>query len=62
MYKALEHFPRSFEKVNFCGKIGYDFLRHQNTFRGPLLNSIHNGNEGFSFVESKIWEMIPENI
>ena len=33
-------------------------LRHQNTFKRPIVNSVYNGVETVSFMGLKIWEFI----
>ena len=33
-------------------------LRHQNTFKRPIVNSVYNGVETVSFMGLKIWEYI----
>ena len=40
---------------------GYN-LRHQNTFKRPIVNSVYNGTETVSFFGPKIWELIPTEI
>ena len=40
---------------------GYN-LRHQNTFKRPIVNSVYNGTEIASFLGPKIWELIPTEI
>ena len=37
-------------------------VRHQNTFKRPIVNSVYNGTETVSFLVSKIWEFIPTEI
>ena len=37
-------------------------LRHQNTFKRPIVNSVYNGTETVSFLVPKIWELIPTEI
>ena len=43
-------------------RIHGDNVRHQNTFRRPIVNSVHNGTETVSFLGHKIWELIPTEI
>ena len=38
---------------------GYN-LRHQNTFKRPIVNSVYNGTE--TVLGPKIWELIPTKI
>ena len=40
---------------------GYD-LRHQNTFKRPIVNSVYNGTETVSSWGPKMWELIPTEI
>ena len=40
---------------------GYN-LRHQNTFKRPIVNSVYNGTETVLFLEPKIWVLIPTEI
>ena len=40
---------------------GYN-LSHQNTFKGPIVNSVYNGTETVSLLGPKIWELIPTEI
>ena len=40
---------------------GYN-LRHQNTFKRPIVNSVYNSTETVSFSGLKIWELIPAEI
>ena len=37
-------------------------VRHQNTFKRPIVNSVYNGTETVSFLVPKIWELIPTEI
>ena len=40
---------------------GYD-LRHQKTFKRPIVNSVYNGTETVSSWGPKMWELIPTEI
>ena len=40
---------------------GYN-LRHQNTFKRPIVNSVYNSTETVLFLGPKIWELIPTEI
>ena len=40
---------------------GYN-LRHQNTFKRLILNTVYNGTETVSFLGPKFWEFIPTEI
>ena len=40
---------------------GYN-LRHQNTFKRPIVNSVYNDTETVSFWGPRIWELIPIEI
>ena len=40
---------------------GYN-LRHQNTFKHPIVNSVYNGTETVSFLGPKLWEFVTTEI
>ena len=40
---------------------GYN-VRHQNTFKRPIVNSVYNNTETVSFWGPRIWELIPIEI
>ena len=37
-------------------------LRHSQKFKTPHVNTVYNEEESISFLGSKIWEMVPQNI
>ena len=37
-------------------------LRHLNTLKRPIVNSVYNGTETVSFLGPKIWELVPAEI
>ena len=45
-----------FHEENRCN------LRHRNTFRGPIVNSVYSDTETILFLGPKIWELIPTQI
>ena len=49
------------EILGICEENGFN-VRHQNTFKRPIVNSVYNGTETVSFLVSKIWEFIPTEI
>lgn len=46
---------------NFCREIRTE-LRQQNFFIRPVVDLVYNDTERVCFVDSKIWDMIPENM
>lgn len=46
---------------NFCREIRTE-LRQQNFFIRPVVGLVYNDTERVCFVDSKIWDMIPENM
>ena len=37
-------------------------LRGQNTFKFPIINHVYNGTESISYLDPKVWELVPDNL
>ena len=63
MYKAINgSSPEIMKKVfRICEENGYN-LKHQNTFKRPIVNSVYNDTETVSFLGPKIWDLFLQKL